>query len=207
MNKKALHKLSSGLFLLSTKNGVQTNGCIINTVLQISSDPILLTAAVSKNNLTHDLLLKSKICAISVLSEEIPMDTIRRFGFQSGRDADKFAAFAHKAAQNSAPYLAENASAYFAGTVVNTVDAGTHTLFIIEVTEMDTLTEETPLTYAYYQSVKKGTSPQNAPTYQAETTQKGYRCSICGYIVETDDLPADFVCPVCKQPRKVFVKL
>ena len=207
MNKKALHKLSSGLFLLSTKNGAQINGCIINTVMQISSEPVLLTAAVSKNNLTHDLLLESKICAISVLSEEIPMDTIRRFGFQSGREADKFAAFAHKSAQNGAPYIMQNISAYFAGTVVNTVDAGTHTLFIIEVTEMDTLTEETPLTYAYYQSVKKGTSPKNAPTYQAETAQKGYRCSICGYIAEVEELPADFVCPVCKQPREVFVKL
>lgn len=207
MNKKALYKLSSGLFLLSTKKDTQTNGCIINTVLQISSDPVLLTAAVSKNNLTHDLLLESKICAISVLSEEIPMDTIRRFGFQSGRDADKFAAFAHKPAQNGAPYLAENASAYFAGTVVNTVDAGTHTLFIIELTEMDTLAEENPLTYAYYQNVKKGTSPKNAPTYQAATEQKGYRCSICGYIAEVEELPADFVCPVCKQPREVFVKL
>ena len=207
MNKKALHKLSSGLFLLSTKNGAQINGCIINTVMQISSEPILLTACISKNNLTHDLLLKSKICAISVLSEEIPMDTIRRFGFQSGREADKFAAFPHNLVQNGAPYIMQNISAYFAGTVVNTVDAGTHTLFIIEVTEMDTLTEETPLTYAYYQSVKKGTSPKNAPTYQAETAQKGYRCSICGYIAEVEELPADFVCPVCKQPREVFVKL
>ena len=207
MNKKALHKLSSGLFLLSTKNGAQTNGCIINTVMQISSEPVLLTAAVSKNNLTHDLLLKSKICAVSVLSENISMDTICRFGFQSGRDTDKFAAFPHNLVQNGAPYIMQNISAYFAGTVVNTVDAGTHTLFIIEVTEMDTLTEETPLTYAYYQSVKKGTSPKNAPTYQAETAQKGYRCSICGYIAEVEELPADFVCPVCKQPREVFVKL
>ena len=207
MNKKALHKLSSGLFLLSTKNGAQTNGCIINTVMQISSEPILLTACISKNNLTHDLLLKSRICAVSVLSENISMDTICRFGFQSGRDTDKFAAFPHNLAQNGAPYIMQNISAYFAGTVVNTVDAGTHTLFIIEVTEMDTLTEETPLTYAYYQSVKKGTSPKNAPTYQAETAQKGYRCSICGYIAEVEELPADFVCPVCKQPREVFVKL
>lgn len=207
MNKKALHKLSSGLFLLSTQNGAQTNGCIINTVMQISSEPILLTACISKNNLTHDLLLKSKICAVSVLSENISMDTICRFGFQSGRDTDKFAAFPHNLAQNGAPYIMQNISAYFAGTVVNTVDAGTHTLFIIEVTEMDTLTEETPLTYAYYQSVKKGTSPKNAPTYQAETAQKGYRCSICGYIAEVEELPADFVCPVCKQPREVFVKL
>lgn len=207
MNKKALHKLSSGLFLLSTKNGAQINGCIINTVMQISSEPILLTACISKNNLTHDLLLKSKICAVSVLSENISMDTICRFGFQSGRDTDKFAAFPHNLAQNGAPYIMQNISAYFAGTVVNTVDAGTHTLFIIEVTEMDTLTEETPLTYAYYQSVKKGTSPKNAPTYQAETAQKGYRCSICGYIAEVEELPADFVCPVCKQPREVFVKL
>ena len=207
MNKKALHKLSSGLFLLSTKNGAQINGCIINTVMQISSEPILLTACISKNNLTHDLLLKSKICAVSVLSENISMDTICRFGFQSGRDTDKFAAFPHNLVQNGAPYIMQNISAYFAGTVVNTVDAGTHTLFIIEVTEMDTLTEETPLTYAYYQSVKKGTSPKNAPTYQAETAQKGYRCSICGYIAEVEELPADFVCPVCKQPREVFVKL
>lgn len=207
MNKKALYNLTYGLFAISAVNGEKTNACVVNTVIQVSGDPVTLSAAVSKNNYTHDLLLEGKQCAISVFGENISMDTIRHFGFQSGADVDKFADFPHKTAANGAPYLEEGVIAYFSGHVKQTLDIGTHTIFIIEVDEAENLQSDAPMTYAYYQKVKNGTSPKNAPTYDASTDKKGYRCSICGYIAETDELPEDYVCPVCKQPRSVFVKL
>ena len=207
MNKKALHQLSYGLFVLSALAGEQKSACVVNTVIQLSSEPVLLSVAVSKNNFTHDVLLKGKKCAVSVLSEETSMDTIRHFGFQSGSEVDKFKDFPHQSASNGAPYITDKTVAYFAGSVTKTLDIGTHTLFVIAVEEMDTLAKETPMTYSYYQTVKKGTSPKNAPSYDADAAQKGWRCGVCGYIAEAENLPEDFVCPVCKQPRETFKKI
>lgn len=207
MNKKALYNLTYGLFVIGAANGEKKNACVINTAIQVSGDPVTLSVAVSKNNYTHDLLLAGKVCAISVLGENVSMDTIRHFGFQSGSEVDKLAQFPHQTAQNGAPYITDGAISYFAGHVKQTLDIGTHTIFIIEVDEAENIGEDTPITYAYYQKVKKGTSPKNAPTYDASTEKKGFRCSVCGHIEEVDELPDDFTCPVCKQPRSVFVKL
>jgi len=209
MNKKALYNLTYGLFIISAADGKKNAACVVNTVIQVSGEPVTLSVAVSKNNYTHDVLLNGKKCAISVLGENVSMDTIRHFGFQSGTDTDKLAQFPHQTAQNGAAYITDGAIAYFSGHVKQTLDIGTHTIFIIEVEEADTLQTDAPMTYAYYQKVKKGTSPKNAPTYDASAGEekKGWRCSICGYIAEMDELPDDYTCPICKQPKEYFVKL
>lgn len=207
MDKKALHDLTYGLFIIAAKNDTKQSACVINTAIQVSSDPILLSVAISKNNYTHDLLLSGGKCTISILSEAASMDTIRHFGFQSGSEVDKFADFPYKLAKNSVPFIANGTTAYFAGTVKQSLDIGTHTLFIIAVDEMENLSDDTPMSYNYYRQVKKGTSPKNAPTYEAVPASNGWRCSVCGYTTDIGELPADFTCPVCKQPKEVFQKV
>ncbi len=206
MDKKALHDLTYGLFIIAAKNATKQSACVINTAIQVASDPILLSVAISKNNYTHDLLLSGGKCTISILSEAASMDTIRHVGFQSGSEVDKFADFPHQLAQNGVPFIADGTTAYFGGTVKQSLDVGTHTLFIIAVEEMESLADDIPMSYSYYRQVKKGTSPKNAPTYDASAAG-GWRCSICGYTTDIDELPADFTCPVCKQPKEVFQKI
>lgn len=207
MNNKSLYKLTYGLFVVTVNNGVKNTGCVINTAIQVTSKPQRLALTISKDNYTHDVLAQSKVCTVSVLSENVPMNTIAAFGFQSGRDADKFANIPTGTAECGLPYLTEGTVAYFAGNIISSTDVGTHTIFIMELTEGEILSEEPPMTYAYYQQVKKGTSPKNAPSYQETTETKGWQCSICGHIEKTEELSADFTCPICKQGRDKFVKL
>lgn len=206
MDKKALQKLSYGVFVLSAVAGEKKSACVINTVMQLSSEPVLLSAAVSKNNYTHDILLAGRKCAVSILSEESSMETIRHFGFQSGNDVNKFEHFPYQAAQNGAPYIVDRTVAYLAGTVKESLDLGTHTLFVIQIEEAELLSKEVPMTYAYYHQVKKGTSPKNAPTFNAAVSG-AWRCGVCGYIAEIEELPENFVCPVCKRTREVFERI
>ena len=206
MDKKALQQLSYGVFVLSAVVGEKKSACVINTVMQLSSEPVLVSAAVSKNNYTHEILLAGKKCAISILSEESSMETIRHFGFQSGADVDKFKDYPYQSAKNGVPYIIDKTAAYLAGTVKEILDLGTHTLFVIKVEEAEVLSAEMPMSYAYYHQVKKGTSPKNAPTFNHDLSG-AWRCGVCGYSAEMEELPIDFVCPVCKQPREVFEKI
>lgn len=207
MDKKALHDLTYGLFIITAQNDTKQSACVINTAIQVSSDPILLSVAISKNNYTHDLLLSSGKCTISILSETASMDTIRHFGFQSGSEVEKFTDYPHQLAQNGVPFITDGTTAYFAGKVKQSLDIGTHTLFIIAVDEMESLSNDTPMSYSYYRQVKKGTSPKNAPTYESAPASNGWQCSVCGYTTDLTELPADFTCPVCKQPKEVFRKI
>nr|WP_317281998.1 flavin reductase [uncultured Sellimonas sp.] len=200
MNKKAMHKLSYGVFVITARQGEKDNGCITNTAVQVSMSPARISLAVNKENYTHDMILATKQFNVSVLSEKAGFDIFRNFGFQSGRDVDKFEDFKDvERAQNGIYYITEGTNAWMSAKVVQTVDIGTHTLFLAEVEDGDVLSEEPSATYAYYQEHIKP-KPEKVKV-------KGWRCKICGYIYEGEELPADFICPICKHGADDFEKM
>ncbi len=206
MNKIALQKLSYGLYVVGVGNDEQRSGCVINTALQVTSKPPQLSVTISKDNHTHDALMQTKHCTISILAQDAPMELISNFGFQSSRDVDKFANIAYQKDQNGTPYLDKYTCAWLSGDITATLDVGSHTLFIVTITEGEVTSDQIePLTYSYYHQIKKGTTPKNAPSFD-DTPKSGWRCSVCGYVHESDELPEDFTCPICHQPRSAFIK-
>lgn len=199
---KAMYALSYGLFVLTARRGEQDNGCIINTGIQVTSQPNRLLIAVNKSNYTHDMVLETGIFNLSVLTEKADFSLFQRFGFQSGRDVDKFQGFAHTLrTDNGLLAVTEGTSAWLSCKVASTVDLGTHTLFVADVTDGDVLSREPSATYAYYQANIK---PKPAAAPAAEGGKKRWVCTVCGYIYEGETLPADFICPICKHPASDF---
>ncbi len=198
----ALFTLSYGLFVLTAKDGERDNGCIINTVTQITNTPKRISIAVNKGNLTHDMILKTGIFNVSVLTESSKFDLYERFGLHSGKDVDKFKTFdATARSTNGLLYVTEGVNALISGKVISAVDYGSHTLFVADLTEAKKLSSEPSVTYAYY---RKNIKPK--PT-EEQKKKKGWLCTVCGYIYEGDVLPPDFICPVCKHGAEVFVRL
>ena len=201
MDPAAFFKLSYGLFVLTAREGEKDNGCIINTTQLLTDTPKRITIAVNKQNLTHDMILRTGVFNVSVLTEKVPFKVFQHFGFQSGRDTDKFAGWEGPRSANGLCYLPEYTNALLSGRVISTADYGTHTLFVAEVTEARILSEEPSVTYSYYfQHIKPKPQPQ------AEQ-KKGFVCKICGYVYEGDTLPEDFVCPLCKHGAADFEPL
>lgn len=196
----AMFKLSYGLFVL-TAGGEKDNGCIINTVTQITDSPKRISIAVNKANYTHDLILKSGTFNVSILDTNADFALFTRFGFQSGRDADKFSGLDSIArSENGLIYLTKMCNAFLSGKVIQTLDYGTHTVFIADVTEAKLLENTPSMTYAYYfEHVKP--QPNNL------TTPHGWVCKICGYVYEGDELPADYICPLCKHGAEDFERV
>ena len=208
MDKNAMYKLSYGLFVLSVKDGEKDNGCITNTAIQITTEPNRIAFAVNKLNHTHDLLIASGVFNISILSEKASFDLFKRFGFQSGRDVDKFEGFSgFDRASNGITYITEGTNSYISGKVVDTVELGTHTLFIADVTDAVILTDDPSATYDYYQAniKKKPVAEENLKPEQKGKTV--WKCKICGYVYEGETLPEDFVCPWCKHPASDFERV
>ncbi len=201
IDKTAFFKLSYGLYVLTTK-GEKDNGCIVNTVIQLTDSPKRIALAVNKANYSCDVIAKTKKFNACIISQKETFDTFTRFGFASGRDVDKFDGFDKTAVSaNGIKYLTENTCGFISGEVVAMKDFGTHTLFIAEVVEAKTLSDEKPMTYEYYfDNVKPKPQPQ-------EEKKKGYVCKICGYVYEGEELPDDFVCPLCKHGADDFEKL
>ena len=201
MNDKALFKLSYGLFILTARQGEKDNGCIINTAIQAADGKV--TIAVNKQNLTHDMIKATGKFTVSVLSEKASFELFKHFGFQSGRGVDKFEGFtACKRGENGLLYITEGTNAYISGQVIETVDLGSHTLFVATITDMDVLDAAPSATYAYYHASIK---PQ--PAAQPPQQKTAWRCTICGYVYEGDELPEDFICPLCKHPASDFEKI
>ena len=196
----AMFKLSYGLFVLTAK-GTRDNGCIINTVTQITDTPKRISIAVNKANHTHDLIMNSGVFNVSVLTTDATFALFQRFGFQSGREVDKFDGFIDVArSENGLYYVTQASNAFISGKVIQTLDYGTHTVFIADVTEAKVLSNAPSLTYAYYFEHVK-------PKPAALSEQKGWVCKICGYVYEGDELPADFICPLCKHGAEDFERL
>lgn len=204
MDKKAMYNLSYGLFVLTSAWEGKDNGCIINTAVQVTSEPNRISIAVNKANYTQEMVLKSGKFNVSVLSEAAGFDLFRHFGFQSGRETDKFADFSDcRRSANGLYYVTSGTNAYLSATVEQTIDLGSHTLFIAAVDDMDVLSSVPSATYAYYQSRIKPKPAQPA----ALAGKTAWRCTVCGYIYEGEELPAEFICPLCKHPASDFEKI
>lgn len=208
MDTKALFQLSYGLYVISASAEGKESGCVANTLAQVTSSPAQLSVALNKNNFTTELIEKSGRFAAVVLSKEADMGLIANFGFRSGRDADKFAEAEHRTDAAGVKYPTAGASAVFSCKVNRMVDLGTHLLFVADLEDCEILNSAEPMTYAYYHQVKKGTTPKNAPSYQEEKPKKhGFRCTVCGYFLEADTLPADYKCPICGVGADKFVEV
>jgi len=225
VNPGALHKISYGLYIVTSQKGGRFNGQVANTVFQISNAPPTVAVSINKQNLTHEFIRESKIFVVSVLAQEAPLSLIGQFGFKSGREVDKFAGVSYKLAPGGVPYISGPTLAYLEARVLQEVDAGTHTIFIGELTGAEVLKEGTPLTYAYYQQVKRGGVPRTAPGFAPKEERKvqmdRYVCNICDYVYDPAigdpengvppgtpfaKLPEDWVCPVCGAGKDEFTK-
>ena len=208
MNTKAMYKLSYGLFVCTAVKGDKKNGCIINTAAQVASEPNTISIAVNKANYTHDMIKESGCCNISVISKEAEFSLFKHFGFQSGRDVDKFGeslpASDYAIADNGIPYITKGTNAYFSLKVKQEVDLGSHTLFLCEPEFMTVLSDAASCTYEYYQSDIKPKPEKVGTTASGQTV---WRCTICGYEYVGEELPDDFICPICKHPKADFEKV
>lgn len=200
MDKKALYQLTYGVFLLSTKAGDKVNGCITNTCIQVANSPTRVAISVLNTNYTCDLIKESGIFALSLLDNTCTFQTIKHFGFQSGRDVDKLDGLTLPTDVNGVPYLAWQTTAVISCKVLESTDLGSHTLFIAEVVDAKLLNDNAPLTYADYQANVKP-KPQEV---KKEKKIVGWRCKICNYVYEGSELPADFTCPLCGHDRDDF---
>ncbi|MDO4317289.1 MAG: flavin reductase [Lachnospiraceae bacterium] len=203
MDKKTMYKLTYGLFVLTSRYNGKDSGCIINTAGQVTSEPNRISIAVNKANYTHELVKASGKFNLSILSEEAGFAVFQHFGFQSGRTADKFDGYnSCKRSENGLYYLTEGTNGYISATVEQTIDLDTHTLFIAHVDDMEVLSSSPSATYAYYQSDIK--PKPETPKAGSKTV---WRCTVCGYIYEGEELPADYICPLCKHPASDFEKV
>jgi flavin reductase (DIM6/NTAB) family NADH-FMN oxidoreductase RutF/rubredoxin len=235
MDLKVLYNISYGIYIVSSKKEDQINGQIANTVFQITAEPATIAVSINKKNFTHDFITQSKVFAVSVLEQEVDMKFIGRFGFKSGRDEDKFEGINYKIGVTGSPIIMENTIAYLEAEVIQAIDVGTHTLFVGKVVEAENIKKAKPLTYDYYHQIKKGISPKTAPTYIADNKKiennkkrkesekmAKYKCSVCGYIYDPEkgdpesgvnpgttfeNLPDDWVCPICGAGKDEFEEL
>ena len=205
MDKKAMYKISYGLFVVTSAENGRDNGCITNTLAQVTSEPNRVSLCVNKANLTHDMILSSGIFSASVISEQADFALFKRFGFQSGRDADKFADFTDtKRLDNGLLAVTKGTNAVISGKVIQSVDLGSHTMFIADVTGMEVLSDAPSATYEFYQSNIK---PKPEAVGKTSDGQTIWRCVICGYEYVGEELPEDFICPICKHPASDFEKV
>jgi len=199
LDPTALFKIGYGLYVVTCNDGKKDNGLIVNTVTQVSDNPNRIAVNVNKANYSCEVIKNTGRLNVSVLSEDATFKIFEHFGFQSGKNVDKLAGYEHQAkAVNGLPYLTKHANAYISGNVTGMVDLGTHIMFICEVTESVKLSDIETMTYTYYQNNVKP---------KPETDKKGWVCDICGYIYEGEDLPEDFICPLCKHGAADFSKL
>lgn len=203
MNPATMFKLTYGLFVLSSCADGRDSGCIINTAGQVTAEPNRISIAVNKANFTHELILRSGRFNLSIVSEEASFALFQRFGFQSGRTVDKFSGYsACQRAQNGLYYVTQGTNGYISATVEQTIDLGSHTLFIAKVDDMEVLSDAPSATYAYYHAHIKPKPVQ--PQADQKTV---WRCTVCGYIYEGETLPEGFICPICKHPASDFEQI
>ncbi len=197
MNNAVLFNLTYGLYLCTTKEGDKENGCIINTAVQVANDPVRIIVSINKNNLTCEMISRTGLFNISAISTSASFDLFQKFGMTSGYNTNKFADASNmKRGDNGVYYLAKNSNMYLSAAVISERDLGSHMLFVAEVLDGEILSDEEPCTYTYYQ---KNIKPQ-----RKKAEKKQWVCDVCGYVYEGDELPQDFICPLCKHPKEDF---
>ncbi|MBE6673745.1 MAG: hypothetical protein E7596_01405 [Ruminococcaceae bacterium] len=195
----SLFKISYGLYVVTCNDGQKDNGLIVNTVIQQASDPLCISVTISKQNYSHDVIKSTGKMNVNCLNTNTPFAIFENFGFQSGRDADKFKDVFHWKSGNGLAVLSgEIINAFFSLEVSSYVDLGSHGMFICKVCEATHMGDEESMTYDYYH---KHVKPKK------KTKKSGYVCRICGYVYEGETLPDDFVCPVCKHGAVDFEKI
>ena len=200
MDMSVMFKLGYGLYVLTAKDDAKDNGCIINTVMQVTSNPLQVAIAVNKKNYTNEMIQKTRKFNLSILSEKADFEIYKHFGYQSGREVDKFASFTEaKRSPNGVLYITKGTNAYISAYVQQEVDLGTHSLLIAQLVASESLSDDKSATYDYYQNFVK--------QKQENVAKKGWRCKICGYIYEGENLPADYICPICKHGAIDFERL
>ena len=203
MDTNALYKISYGLYVLSARENSKDNACIINTAMQVSSKPTQLGICVNKLNYTHDMIVKTNMFTVSILSETTNFDLFKHFGFASGKDVDKFKDYDDcKRATNGLFYITKGSNAYISVNVNRIIDLDSHSMFIGEISETASLNDEPSLTYAYYLEYIK---PKTNEKKKEHTTV--WRCKICGWEYVGETIPEDFICPICKHPASDFEKI
>ncbi len=234
LDQKVFWDLTYGLYVVTAASGGKANGQIANAVMQVCADPPRVVACIHKDNLTHQYIRDGGVFGVSILSEDVPMTFIGLFGFRSGRDVDKLRECNWEQGSAGVPLVTDHALSVLDARVIAEADAGTHTMFIGEVVSARKLRPGAPLTYAAYHLLKKGKSPKHAPTYRADQgeeergEQKGvsamakYQCDVCGYVYDPEDgdpdsgvapgtpfdeLPDDWVCPICGASKDQFSKV
>ncbi|XCP83627.1 flavin reductase [Roseburia hominis] len=213
MNTKIFRNMSYGVYIVGTMDGDRPTGCVANSIMQITSSPATIAASINHDNYTNACIEKSGIFSFSILAEDSPADLIGTFGFQSGKDIDKFAGVDYEMAEG-APVLKKTCG-YVVCRVIDKMETATHTVFLGEVIAAEVYEGAAPeMTYSYYHKVVKGKSPKNAPTYlpDEETVEESkpsvkYVCQICGYVYEGDPLPENYICPICKQGADKFKRV
>ncbi|MBE6036063.1 MAG: hypothetical protein E7223_00350 [Clostridiales bacterium] len=232
---KALNLIGYGLYVITCNDGKKDNACIVNTVCQQTGKPRLVSVTINKANYTHDVVLETGKLNVNFLSEEAPFRVFKDFGFRSGRDVNKFEGKAVVRSKNGLVVLPLYINAYLSLEVKQSLDLGTHTVFLCEVTADQVFSSVPSMTYAYYHEYVKPGAPKAIPVSaaisgeapkaasepaaaegkpesgaaasSAPAKKKGYVCTICGYVYEGDSLPADFVCPLCKHGAEDFVPI
>jgi flavin reductase (DIM6/NTAB) family NADH-FMN oxidoreductase RutF/rubredoxin len=220
----AFYRLSYGLYIVSSGNKTKGNGFISNTVFQVTSEPSKVAVCCNKNNFTSELIMNSRVFSVSVLSRDTSPAIIGLFGFKSGRDVDKMNGLSIRYGETDVPLVLNDSIAWLEFRLDQTVDAGSHYIFIGTLAGSAVISEEgEPLTYLYYRQVRKGVAPKNAPTYidplklkakEQDLVFKKYRCPVCGYIYDEkeegkkfSELPSDWICPVCGSEKSDFVEI
>ncbi len=196
---KALFNIGYGLYVITVNDGKKDNGLIVNTVMQVTSSPERIAVAVNKSNYSHDVIKNSGKMNVNCLSTDAPFSVFEAFGFRSGRDTDKFEGCTPLRSENGLAVLPKYINAFISLSVKEYVDLGTHGMFICEIDESEVKSKLESMTYTYYHKYVK---PAPAPA-----KKKGYICTICGFIHDEDEIPDDFVCPICNHGREVFEEI
>jgi flavin reductase (DIM6/NTAB) family NADH-FMN oxidoreductase RutF/rubredoxin len=224
INIEALFNITYGLYIVSSGDRNKGNGYISNTVFQVTSEPPRFAVCCNKNNYTSEVILQSGAFSVSVLHKGTSPEIFGRFGYKSGRDYNKLEGMSVRYGETNVPIILNDSIAFLECKMIQTVDVGTHYIFIGELVgceELDNTKE--PITYAYFRQVRKGAAPKNAPTYidkskliinKTESKYKKYKCTACGYIydetkeeIKFSDLPDDWTCPSCGSEKSDFIEV
>lgn len=199
IDKSALYKIGYGLYVITCNDGIKDNGLIVNSVMQVTSTPLAVAVCISKENFSHDVIKNSKTLNVNCLTERAKFSVFEKFGFKSGKEVNKFEGASLPRTENGLIYLTDCVNSVISLNVTEYIDLGTHGMFICAVSEARVFNEEESMTYAYYhKSVKPKPEKKNF---------SGFVCKICGYFHNSETLPDDFICPICKHGASDFEKI